>query len=121
MKHTIITMAQKVLLILLWGIFLFLQHVACFDVFDSNLWYLYVLALLFAYIQYALIIFLSRHFSCKHLLWVLASIYVFLSLAKLMQIILRSNYESYNMGLTIICLILDMLGSLITFFRLPKA
>lgn len=120
MKHTIIIIVQKVLLILLWGIFLFLQHLACFDVFDSNLWYLYVLALLFACIQYTFIIFLSRHFSCKCLLWLLAGIYVFLSLAKLMQISLRFNYESYNMGLTIICLISDILGSLITFFRLSK-
>ena len=120
MKHLSNTPTQLTLATLAWIGSIFLQHLACFDVFDSYLWYLYVLALLFACINYALLVFLSRKISRKQLLWGFAGIYAFLSLAKVLQILLRHHYERYPMGLTAVCLLFDILGFLIALYRLRK-
>lgn len=119
MKYTVKAILQIVLAAFFWGVFLFFQYVVCFDFFDTNLWYLYLLALLFAFIQYALIVFITKQYSCKYILWACGSIYVSLSIIKLFQLLLRSGYE-YHKGLSIVCLLLSFLGSLITYFCLRK-
>ena len=120
MKHISNIRIQLIPAALAWFGFLFLQHLACFDVFDSNLWYLYVLALLFACIHYALLVFLSGKTSCKPLLWGFGGIYAFLSLAKALQILLRHHYDPHSMGLTVVCFLFDILGFLITLYHLRK-
>jgi len=50
----------------------------------------------------------------------MGTVYTLLSIAKILQILLRFYYEPYHMGLTAVCLILDILGSLITISCLRK-
>ena len=120
MKHETGIYIRIVLVTIIWCFFLFLQHLACFDVFDSNSLHLYVLAILFGFIHCALIYYLSKQTSSKLLLCVLGCVYVLLSLVKLSQITFRNNYKYYHIGLTITCLALDALGALISFHGLTK-
>ena len=87
--------------------FLFLQHAACFDLFDTNAWYLYLLALAFAVIQYGILLLVKRIIFQKWLYYSLAVIYAILLIGKLTQIIMAPFFYPYPMGLTYLCLCLD--------------
>jgi len=112
MKH-IFKILKQIVIIILWSLFLFLQHVTCFDVFDSNAWYLYILAVLFAFAHCFSLFPFFKLLSRKSCLWFFGFIYAFLSLMKLYQIFYWKNYHPYHIGLTVICLILDVLGMVI--------
>ena len=93
-------------LVMLWFFFLFLQHLACFDLFDTNAWYLYMLAAVFALAHYFCVFFVTKQLSQKQ--WKLGgAVYSFLSLLKLYFIFSQKDYAS---GLTIFCIVLDAFG-----------
>ena len=113
-KHLIILIGCMIV----WLLLLFIQHFACFDVFDSNLWYLYMIACVAALLQYGIIFLTGKYISQKVLPWVGCIVYAFLAVAKVWQLAMRFNYEPDHMGLTITCLGLNLVGLAIVLVQL---
>lgn len=96
--------------------FLFCQHIVCFDFFNSNFWYFYLLAILFSLVQYVIIIVVLKRKQAKICLRVCTIFYTVIFVLKLLQTLSHSEFESYPAGLTILCLILDLVGIVLTSF-----
>ena len=54
MKH-LWTILRTICLVVLWGLLLFVRHVIYIDVFETNYFYLYLLIILFALAEYAVL------------------------------------------------------------------
>ena len=100
---------RNIAAVLMWLILLFLQHIVCFDFFNSNLWYLYLLAILFAIGQYLILFFLRKKVMEKWIMFIFLGLYAFTAIAKLLQIIYYTMFD----GLSILCLFLDIAQGLI--------
>ena len=94
-----------------WGIFLLIQHVACFDFFNSNFWYLYVVAFLCALIHYSFLILAVKWSKSRLLMVVCGTVYVLLFGAKLVELLTWSQYQPYPVGLSLLCCCLDGAGA----------
>ena len=120
MKEIIKSYIPSCICLIGWSFFLFLQHLACFDVFETNAGQLYVLAALFAGAHYTFVYVLSKLFGKKGVLQLLGFIYAFLSLAKILQLLSMCNYQPYNPGLIITCLALDFIGIFVVRRQISK-
>ena len=114
-----VSLSQILVLSIIWLILVFLQHIVCFDFFDTNLWYLYLMAISFALLHYVIssvIVKKSKQFVSLPI----ALVYLLLSVAKLNQILVYQNYQPYPIGLTVCCFILDAIGALRTILLMNK-
>lgn len=111
---------KAVFVVLLWALSLFSQHIICFDFFDSNFLYLYVLAILCALTQYIIL-----HYSCnirsgKCILKICCVVYICAVVLKALAQICFFRFQLYTRGLDILCLAIDGIGALYTFLELKK-
>ena len=97
-------------------VLLFFQHVACFDVFSSNLWYLYVLAAIFAALQYVLLLGFCRSILSSGMGHVICMVYAIVAILKAFQLLSSLHYDPYPLGLPILCLVFDITGLIIALF-----
>ena len=120
MKKTM-RLVFALVVMLFWLLLLLSQHIACFDVFESGFWYLYVLAVVFALLQFGLIHVLKKDSHSKWWLISCGVIYAVVSLLKLVQLLFVSMYEPHLDGLAITCFALDVFGAAFTAYKLRKA
>ena len=113
MRNNIKSIFLQLSLFLIWGLFMLIQHIAAFDVFDSNSWHLYLIACIAALHHYLIVYFSKKVFNFKILLWICGILYTIGSCAKIMQLILVPLYQPYPLGLTVLCFVLDAVGVLI--------
>ena len=59
MRNNIKGIFLQLSLFIIWGLFMLIQHIAAFDVFDTNSWHLYLIACIAALHHY-LIVYLSK-------------------------------------------------------------
>ena len=85
-----------------WFLLLLAQHIACFDMFDSNLWYLYLEALGFAVLH----IMLLKAMGSK-LLPVCFGIYAVAAILKVLM------FAWITEALSFLCIALDVCGAII--------
>ncbi len=104
----------SIITIILWGLLLFFQHIACFDIFSLNLLRFYILAVLAAILQHTLLYFVHKKHPIKWALLICGIIYGVLAALKLHQLLTAHNYEPYPLGLPIWCIALDAAGAFIT-------
>lgn len=103
----------RVLFVVLWGMFLLAQHIACFDFFETNSIYLYVEAIVFATMQ-CFVLFIMRktgiHVSIFRLCCL---IYVIIGTIKALFMLI-SITTSTSWELSALCVALDALGGSIS-------
>lgn len=106
---------KLVLFFIIWLFLFLLQHLFCFDLFDTNLWYFYFGALVSAGLQFLLIrkmlvdVVFIREMCCV--------IYGVAIYEKSIGLVSYLRHAPYSVGLTLVCLVLDVCGFLILFFK----
>ena len=100
------------LVILLWGAFFLFQHVACFDAFGINPWYLYVLAILLTCLQHILFYIAGNQSPPRGFFTFFGMVYI-IALSYPVIDILR--YPTRLPGLFVLGLCLDALNILLVF------
>lgn len=110
MKRKLGCILWNVLLLMVWGIACAAQHIACFDVFESNLWYLYLLAVIFALAQWIVLFLAGKyvpipgiHYGTMGLYGLGAFLFFFGGLACILT-------PGNSWGLLLFCVILDICG-----------
>lgn len=112
MKKKIVRIFVLLLVISLWGVFFLFQHIACFDVFDTNEWYLYVLAILFICLQHVML-YIARKQSPPSGFFLFFGMVYIVALSYPTIDILR--YPTRLPGLFVLGLCLDALNILLVF------
>ncbi len=97
--------------LLLWGLLLFAQHVVCFDVFDTNYGYLYLLTLVLAGGQFAV---LYRNRTRRIFLCACGLAYSVLGVLKLPGTLLLVILGGWQLSL--LCQVLDFAGAAWSFW-----
>lgn len=108
MKRKVLNIVGSAFVFLLWVAFFFTQHIICFDVFDANEWYFYVLAIFSALIQYTLLFFTKKALNLYGI------IYACIAFFKTLQFILYVSFQGYVPMLQILCTFIDVLGAVFT-------
>jgi hypothetical protein len=115
MKRIISYILWNGLLLIVWGIALLAQHIACFDVFESNLWYLYLLAVIFAVVQWIALFLAGKyvripgvHYGSMVLYGLGAYMFFFGGLACILT-------PGSSWGLSFLCVILDICGIFVSY------
>ena len=108
MKQKVLRIVGLAVVFLLWLVFFFAQHVICFDVFDDNEWYFYLLAIFCALIQYTLL------FFRKQALNLYGIVYACTAFFKSLQFILYVSFQGYVPVLQILCTFIDVVGAVFT-------
>lgn len=111
---------KSVFIILLWAIVLFTQHVICFDFFDSNFLYLYVLALLCALAQYILLRLGSHMQNARCVLKFCCIVYIGVAVMKMVTQIYFFRFTLHVRGLDALCLAIDTVGALFALLTYKK-
>jgi len=96
--------------IVIWIGSLLIQHIACFDVFDSNFAYLYLLASLFSIIQYVSLLYIGKHLKGRIFLFLSCILYLILSICEIKLIFISKEFPMNSIGLVWLALILDLIG-----------
>ena len=110
---------KHILFFVIWLFLFFVQQLVCFDVLDANLWYFYVIAVLCAGLQFLLIrksitkVDLMRKACCI--------IYGLSIIEKVIWLLTYLAYASFSIGLTIVCLVINICGILLLFLANDKA
>ena len=107
----------QLVMLITWGSLVLIQHIAAFDVFDSNSWHLYLIACGAAFLHYLLLCFFRRTSKSNAISWFCGIVYGVGACGKMIQLFLAHSYQPYPLGLTILCLILDALGVFIILFQ----
>lgn len=94
------------------------QHLACFDVFDSNLWYLYFLAVVFAVLQWIVLFFIGKIIQLPTLFYICLTAYILGMLAYSFGFIAWILSGCNSWGLMLLCVGLDTIGALISYHRI---
>ena len=105
---------KGVLATLAWAALLFAQHIVCFDVFDSNRWYLYALALILALAQ---MVILQRQRQHRRLLVACGLGYSALGVLKTpftLFMVIWNPQSSWQLSL--LCQVLDFAGAIRSFW-----
>ena len=108
MKQKVVRIVSLAGVFLLWFVFFFAQHIICFDVFDANAWYFYLLAIFCALIQYALL------FFTKKALTLYGIVYACTAFLKFLQFIRYVSFQGYVPTLQILCAFIDVVGAVFT-------
>lgn len=111
---------KSVFIVLLWAFGLFSQHVICFDLFDSNYLYLYVLAMLCALAQYILLRHGSHMQNARYILKICFVLYTCVAVLKIVTQIYFFRFTLHVKGLDVLCLSIDVIGALFTLLTYKK-
>jgi len=108
--------------IIVWLGTFFFERLACFDVFETNATYLYVLAILFAFIQYICIFYLSRKKIERLFLFFSCIAYFVFSVLEIYFIFITFKYFTVtsSIGLILMELILDIIGGGLSIYLLKN-
>lgn len=107
MKRTVYVAAIAIV----WAFCCLMQHIACFDVFDSNLWYLYLLATAFAAVQYLLLRLCKQLKATRPVFAIVAIVYCVGAVLNFLFGFIR--LFSGSGCLMILCGVLDIVGLVI--------
>lgn len=99
---------------------LFIQHLLCFDFFDSNFWYLYIGAIIMAGLQLIILYYAKRASRYRWLSCLYVIVYMGILLSKIIQTLSDYHNESHPIGLSILCVILDAICLIFSIFTLNK-
>ncbi len=102
---------KAIVLLLLWLLFLAAMHLACFDMFDENALYFYLIAAGSFLLQIVLLYLINRMTGST--VWIIISEIIYVMLTLLAGIILL---KGFCYGLLICCLCLDVLGMAVCAF-----
>ena len=108
MKQKVLRIVSLAVVFLLWFVFFFAQHIICFDVFDANEWYFYLLAIFCALIQYTLLVF------SKKALTLYGIVYACTAFFKSLQFLMYVSFQGYVPALQILCAFIDIVGAVFT-------
>lgn len=92
------------------------MHIACLDPFDTNFWYLYILAGVLAAAQYALLILVYRMRYPKLVSQLLLLMYSVATVIKFLEIIDNLRFAEFSIDTWVFCNVLDLIGALICVF-----
>ena len=115
MKDTTKNVVMIVIELFVWEILVLAHHLICFDMLFANSWYMYVCAIVFAMLQYA-ILSLSRVKRVKWLQIMCCVIYCFLFIRKVVHIAEILHYERVLYGLQVLCAVINAIGACITIY-----
>lgn len=121
MKQRFKRILLSLVLWVLWGFLLLVQHIAAFDVFETNLWYLYLIAAGSAVLHYFALLLLKKLSKSSFFLLLCGALYAVCACGKFLQLCTVHFYQPYPLGLTILCLVLDSIGVIITALAIWKA
>ena len=110
------------ILLILWAVLLFFRHIACFDVFDTNEWRLYIFAGLFAFLEYSLLYAAKKCTPHKMVFSSSCVTYTAMAFIQLLLLFLSLGCDPSPLGLIFLCLGLNILGcvlSLVWRSRIP--
>ena len=110
LKQTLKFLIQTILLII-WGVLLFFQRIASFDVFSTNAWYLYLIVILFAMMQFFIIFIQYKMKVHKVYLSLCKILYIIAACWSLFVLLLICGSD---IGLPLVCLVFDLCGIYIT-------
>ena len=99
----------QISLFIVWGILILIQHIATFDIFNSDALHLYLIAGCVAILQY-LIVILNRKRWMKVFLWICGLVYAICTCGKLIQLCIAHMFQPYPLGLSICSLVLNIVG-----------
>ena len=99
----------QISLFVMWGILILIQHIATFDIFNSDALHLYLIAGCAAVLQY-LIVILNRKRGMKVFWWICGLFYAICACGKILQLCTAHMYQPYPLGLTICSLVLNIVG-----------
>ena len=118
MKNSV-NMISAGVLFLLQLVFLFAQHVICFDIFNTGYWYLYLLAVSAAILQFVLLVCIGRTQAARAACIVSVAVYFLVAAAKLLSIVIYCD-AMIPAGLDVLCLCLDVFEGIFAFWILKK-
>ena len=110
MKQILKRILLPLALWILWLFLLFVQHIAAFDVFETNLWYLYLIAAGSAILHYLTFLLLNKISKSTFFLWLCGLLYGICTCGKIWQLCLVPYCQPYPLGLTVLCLVQDSIG-----------
>lgn len=113
---------------IIWGalsvtavlLLLVIQHIACYDLWNSNFTYLYVIAIVSAVLQYLVVYLIRRFISVRLILWIIGGLYILLTITVARLLLLMVWYDNPSLGLTILCTVLNLLGVGTTVYQLVR-
>ena len=113
---------------IIWGVLsvtavlllLAIQHIACYDLWNSNFAYLYVIAIVSAVLQYFVVYLIRRFTAVRLLLWMIGGVYILLTIIVVRLLLLMVLYDNPSRGLTILCTVLNLLGVGTTIYQLVR-
>lgn len=110
---------RTIVLPMAWAVFLFLQHVVCFDLFGINRWHFYLSAGIYAMAQYLILFIVGKYKQMRWLLIACCFAYIIVSTGKLLQLLTAFAYDRNPVMLTAWCFFLDIIGVVLS-IRLRK-
>lgn len=110
MKRHFADFLRAGILLILWGAAFLAQHLACFDVFDGNLWYLYPLAAVFALVQWAVLFCIGKFTHAPGVFQICIPAYLLGVVAYSLGLIAWVFSSSTSWGLMLLCVVLDVAG-----------
>ncbi len=106
--NKVLAFSKYVFADVLWLTSVVFQHIACFDLFETNAWYLYLLAVAFAILQYVILLCLKKIKMHRQLFFFnLFIIFPFLlfSIIQLCNVVIASNW----IGLSVFSVIWNLI------------
>lgn len=103
------------LLLVIWGVAWLAQHIACFDPFDSNLLYLYLLASVFAVLQWIALFLARKCARIQSVFYVCMSLYALGAFVFFFWFITFLLSPGSSWGLMILSVLLDIGGALLSY------
>ena len=117
------TILRTICLVVLWGLLLFIRHVIYIDVFETNYFYLYLLIILFALAEYAVLYLASKlqNRKCLLIIYFIGYICVFLYKLGIEEVFQYVNFHTLDLrGLSILCSLTTLLGGAFAFWLLKR-
>ena len=103
------------ILLLIWGGAYLAHHLACFDVFQSNLWYLYLVAVVLAAAELVVLLCLNRRLKKPTILIACMVTYLLGALSFATLLLADLFTPGCSWGLALLCAVLDAGGAMLTY------
>ena len=104
-----------VISIIVWIALLISHHIVCFDVLESGSWYLYLVAILLAALQYGLLVCANATIFYRKFLLIPFVMYMVCFLSKAAQLMFLWHHGQKSVGLTLVCILIDAIGGIFAF------
>lgn len=114
MNRSIADTIKDIFIIILWALALFAQHIICFDLFETDFLYLYMLATLCALLQYTALLIERKRQSTGRILKIFGIAYVCIVVWEVLTQVYFFRFQPQLRGLDVLCLVIDISGVLFT-------